>query len=213
MTDIDSPLGRQSFSDRGNQSNVYTVDDPTQTSAEYNRSSEHFQQQDQNRQPLRPISDEEMKNYERVKEAAYKQRDMLSETQKKRFEYLAGIGRVEAYLEMGGSKFEMRSLTDGELEDVINVMMTMADKHEASFTLEIRRQTLARSLFRIDGISINEIIGSNKIEDRINLIKQLDDVLVSALYKKYESDILAKTKEYAIKNDADVKEIVDTVKK
>jgi hypothetical protein len=224
MTDIESPLGRKSFPGTQQQGRVLTVDDPTVGGGPSPRHNlnirpEHFrqaqpQQQQPQRQPLRELSSEEIAGYEKAREEAYRQQNVVSKTARERIEYLTGIGRIKTNFEMDGISFHLQSLKSGELESVLDTIISQGETNEAKFNFEIRRQTLARSLTAVDDMSVEELIGSNTIEDKLELIKSLDENLVDYMYKHYEEYILkvSRTK-YAINTDKDVAEVVEAVKK
>jgi hypothetical protein len=198
MTDIESPLGRKSFASAQNR--VLTVDDPTEAQPE--------------RRAIRELTDEEMAELARIRTESKRTQNVVSQNARERIEFLAGIGRIQTDFKMDGVTFHLQSLKSGELEDVLDTMMSSGIKNDAKFNFELRRHTLARSLVSIDNMAIQDILGSDNIADKLNLLKSLDENLIDYMYKHYEEHILkvSKTK-YAIKTDEDVKEVVETVKK
>jgi len=219
MTDIESPLGKKSFPSPQRQGRVYTVDDPTADggSPAHNIRPEHFRrvpEPPQARMPLRELTSEEMEEFERAREEAMRSCDTISKSARERIEFLTGIGRIKTSFTVDGITFHLQSLKSGELEDVLDTMIKLGETNEAKFTFELRRQTLARSLCAVDEMSIDELIGSNNIEDKIHLIRSLDENLVDYMYKNYEEYIQKVSKnKYAIKTEKDVEEVVEAVKK
>jgi hypothetical protein len=201
MTDIESQLGKKSFPSNPGQNRVLTVDDPTAAPAPQ-------------RQPLRELTPEEVAEVERARAEAQRERNVVSKTVRERIEFLAGIGRIKTDFKMDGVTFHLQSLKDGELEDILDVMIAMGETNEAKFNFEIRRQTMARSLASIDGMSVEELIGSDAIESKLELIKSLDENLIDYMHKHYEEHVLKVSREkYAIKTQEDVEEVVEAVKK
>ena len=61
---------------------------------------------------------------------------------------------------------------------------------------------------------VEELIGSDDINQKLELIRSLDEILVAYMYKHYEEYILKVSKnKYAIKTEKDVEEVVEAVKK
>ena len=202
MTEIESPLGRTSFSSK--QGRVFTVDDPTDSEVLPVKS----------KRPIRELTDEEMAELDRIRAETRQTQNVVSKNARERIEFLAGIGRIQTDFVMDGVTFHLQSLKSGELEDVLDAMMSSGIKNDAKFNFELRRHTLARSLVSIDNMLIKEIISSDDIGHKLDLLKSLDENLIDYMYKHYEEHILKVSKnKYAIKTDVDVKEVVDTVKK
>ncbi|KKN61314.1 hypothetical protein LCGC14_0523050 [marine sediment metagenome] len=214
MTDIESPLGKKSFPSNPQQGRMLTVDDPTAGRRHnLNIRPEHFSQEQQ-RQPLRELTNEEIAEFERAKAESQRNQNAISKTARERIEFLTGIGRIKTDFEMDGVTFHLQSLKDGELENVLDTMISMGDTNEAKFNFELRRQTLARSLASVDNMPIEELISSNDIDHKLDLIRAFDENLVDYMYKHYEEHILkASRNKYAIKTEKDVKEVVEAVKK
>lgn len=217
MSEIESPLGKQSFPGNPQQGRMLTVDDPTaggSPSHNLNIRPEHFRQAQPQRQPLRQLTQEEIAGYEQAKAEAHRNQDVVSKTSRERIEYLTGIGRIKTDFEMDGVVFYLQSLKDGQLEDVLNIMIDMAEVNQGKFNFELRRQTLARALYAVDGMPIADLIGSSEMDNKLGFIRELDGNLIDFMYKHYEENVLkvSKTK-YAIKNEKDIKEVVETVKK
>ena len=227
MSDIKSPLGNysQSFSS-GPAPRVLTVDDPSQQPGVhpayqqeqpvYNRRvlpSEENQQVMQNLQ--RELTQEEREQLNRQRQA-----QTVPKGVKERFAYLAGIGRIRDSIKIEDENgkevtFSLQSLKDGELEDISETMkyVNESDVSEAKKTLELRRQILARSLWAIDGIKVEDLIGSNNVNDKVSLIRDLDENLVRFLQSFYEDKIMNKGKKYSIKSEKDMEELNENLKK
>lgn len=212
MTEFESPLGRQSF--KSGQRRVFTVNDPNQEQLRHNLNvrSEHFQQVEQE-QPLMELTREEAERFEAARSEAYRSRNVVSQNARERIEFLTGIGRIKSNFELEGKMFCLQSLKSGEFEDVLEAMLQLGDTTQGKYNFEIRRQILARSLVSVDGLLIEEIIGSDELEAKLDLIRHLDENLVSFMYLHYEKEIAEKSKKYLIKNQQDVEEVVEAIKK
>jgi len=208
MTEIESSLGRKTFPSSQNQRAVYTVDDPTDMNTPQGRLNQAMGN------VRRELTDEEIAQFEQAKRVAAQAQQSVSHSVRERVEFLTGIGRIKTTFEMDGVKFHLQSLKSGELEEVLDLMMKLGDINEAKFTFEIRRNTLARSLYSIDNMTIAEVIGSKDMNDKLELVKSLDENLVSNMYKHYEQNIVQASRDkYAVKTDQDVEEVTEAVKK
>lgn len=221
MTDIESPLGKSSFPGNPQQGRMLTVDDPTAggVSPQHNLNirPEHFRQQDQDQPqqaPLRQLTPDEIAGYEQARAQAHRSQDIVDKTSRERIEYLSGIGRIKTDFEMDGVVFKLQSLKDGQLEDVLDVMLTMTELPQTKFNFALRRQTLARALAAVDNMPIRDIIGSDDVESKLEFLRELDENLINMMYKHYEENVLKVSKDkYAIKTEEDVVEVVEAVKK
>lgn len=234
MVDIESSLGRRSFAE-SSQKRVLTVDDPTQPRHNLRVTPEELQaqggfqrglpremfenvpqmqpQQQQMRQMPRDLTEDEIAELNIRRQEALMSSGVTKQA-RERFEYLTGKCRVEADLEVDGNTFHFQSLKSGELEEIFEVMLSTNLKSEHQIKYELRRQVLARSLIGIDNMSLHQAIGSSTIEENIDFIRNLDENLVTVMYRFYENNIVKVSKEkYDIKNEEDAREVAETVKK
>ena len=76
------------------------------------------------------------------------------------------------------------------------------------------KSTLARAISHIQDKPFSEVIESNDIADKLELVRNLDENVSDHLYKWYQKNIVEFSQEkYAIKDEEDVKEVAESVKK
>lgn len=214
MSEINDPLGRSSFSHGSRR--VMTVDDPSQEQAHPSYQSQAVPSPSQMQQQPHYLSPEERQELQQRRQQANKQ---VSSTVRQRIEYLSGIGRIRDEFEMEGPdgvnvKFHLQSLKSRELDDVHDFMVSLGKEITTTkFNFEVRKQILARSLWAVDEISIENVIGSDTMEDRLYFIDSLDENLVSYMFEFYEKNIMRKGKKFAVKDEEDAKEVHEDIKK
>ncbi len=206
MTEIESPLGKQSYGSASPR--VLKVDDPTMNQ------SYQGQLPQQTQQP-RELTESELRGLEQQRVQAHMMRERVSPQAKSRLEYLAGIGRIRDDFEVDGVKFSLQSLKSGALEEILDAAINLGENISAGkFNLEIRKQTLARSLYAIDNLPIEEVIGSNNFKDKLLLIEEFDENIVELMHKKYQKNIInVANKKFAIKDEKDAQEVIEDIKK
>lgn len=136
----------------------------------------------------------------------------ISDTGKRRIELLAQIGRLTKDIKIGDYTFTLRTLKAREMEAAMLATVRSAEFNiEASY--ETRRQQLARAISKIDGTDIDDVIDSHSIDDRLNLIEELEEMVVSKLWDTFillQGESRAK---YGINTETDAKEVVEDLKK
>lgn len=131
---------------------------------------------------------------------------------KKRIEILANIGRLTKTVEIEGISFSLRTLKLKEArEATLFAVSSSATNVEVGF--EIRRQTLARSIFQIDGQDVETALGGTDFNLRLQLIDDMEDTIFDKLYSEF--DMLRKEVQtkYGIANEQQAKEVVEDLKK
>ena len=79
---------------------------------------------------------------------------------------------------------------------------------------ELRFHTLARALTHIQGKPFDAVIESNHIEDKLDVIRAMDEGLSDYLYKWYQENVIKLAQDkYAVNTKEDVEEVVEAVKK
>jgi hypothetical protein len=221
MTEVESPLGKASFTDpQQRQNRVLTVDDQSDMQAHpaYHRRPGPQTHQEQQAQQIanltRPLTPEEMEEITRKRAEAQHAKSRVSQTARDRIEFLTQIGRIRNEFEVDGVKFSFQSLKSRELEEIHDLMVSLGSTTESKLNLEVRKHVLARSLYAIDDIPVSDIIGTDELEAKLELIMTLDENLVDYMNKFYEEKIMKVGRDkYAIKSQEDMEELVEDVKK
>jgi len=135
----------------------------------------------------------------------------LSVGAKKRIEMLLGITRSTREINVNNTKFTLKTLLSKEMREAIALASQFDGNVQSPF--EIRTQFLARSISEIDGITIEEFIGSNLIEDKIFFINELDDIFLNRLYEEYLILTKEAKQKYAISTKSEAEEVSEDLKK
>lgn len=148
-------------------------------------------------------------------QAARKARIMASKrinsVAKERIEILTGLGRCYDTVEFEGVTFSIQSLKSGEMREVVRISNNALNAADSYF--EARLQTLARSIYEIDDQPISVVLGSNKLEDVVAWLEDMDENLVELIHNRYLEMIRKNKTKFAIKNEEDAKEVAEEIKK
>lgn len=164
--------------------------------------------------PQPSVTQKDINKIEReIEQARNEQRQKRANPQAvSRLELLTGIGRLVTEVVIEKVEFRLRSLKSKELRYV----MEIAAKHATSNIGEammIRNYTLAFSLFEIDGNPISTVIGSDRVEDKINVIDDFEEVVTTKLWDAYSSMIEDSSKNVDKDLGSNPDEIVNNIKK
>lgn len=135
---------------------------------------------------------------------------------KERIEFLAGIARATDDLEVDGIKFSLQTLKNRELRQIANITRNFGstESQVSAFDVafELRLTILAYSLYKIDNVPVEDVIGPT-FEERVRFLEEMDDNLIVLLYKKYNNLVSDTRKKYGISSEEELKEVTDSVKK
>jgi hypothetical protein len=160
----------------------------------------------------RELTLEEENNVKKAREAKRKGLD-LSDEARNRVKHLTEICRSSTEVNVDGTIFVLRSLKGKELKDMAFSLSQFNGSSNFSIQLETRSQVLARSLYTIDGISFELVLGSNKIEEKIAFIDELEEDLQQLLHDAYGKMTKENSKKYGVHSKEEAKEFSDDVKK
>lgn len=204
MPDFNSPLGRRAFAAVGQQ-RVLTVPDEDQK-ALYAQPKEVLSQDEEQYATERDI--EAIQASRKARVAASKK---IGSGAKERIEFLTGLGRGYDVVDFEGVSFSIRSLKDKEMREVVRISNTALDATDSFF--EARIQTLARSIYEIDEQPISLVLGSNKLEDIVAWVEEMDESLVEFIHDHYLDMVKKNRIKFAIKDENDAKEVAEEIKK
>ena len=131
-----------------------------------------------------------------------------------RIEFLTGLGRIVDSVEVEEVKFTFQSLKGEERDEIFDAISQYGTMSALKMQYAHRFQTLARALTHIHDKPFGSVIESDDIEDKIDVIKAMDDNLLDHLYKWYQENIDKVAKDqYAITSEEDAKEVAEAIKK
>ena len=211
MTEIKSSLG-QTFSG-SKPGRVLTVEDESQPKRPIRSFDEGPARRVHNYQE-RTLDEEEIKENERRRAEALEMKKRVSPEAKERIIFLTELGRIKKSVEVEGLKFTLQSLKGFEQSEVFDSLSQFVEMSALRMQYEVRFQTLARAISHIQDKPFSEVIESNDIADKLELVRNLDENVSDHLYKWYQKNIVEFSQEkYAIKDEEDVKEVAESVKK
>jgi len=146
-----------------------------------------------------------------AREAKLSGKVRLNEGPKRRIEMLIGMTRSYHTAEVEGQTYAFQTLKSKEMRQV----MSEASEFDGTiqYIFEIRRQLLARSLTKVVGTDVEQFVGSNQIQARLDLVDDMDDALLNRLYDEYLKMVNSTKSRFLAKTDDDAKEIVEDLKK
>jgi hypothetical protein len=138
----------------------------------------------------------------------------ISSFGRERMEYLAGLGRIKKDVTVQGGDhptvFSLRTLKAREMREAVRAV-TNVPKLEIVF--EARRQELAYAIYRIDGVPIDQVLGTEDFEARLEWVEDLDLSLQKYLHAELGAMDNQARDNFAIKTDAQLKEVIEDAKK
>lgn len=135
----------------------------------------------------------------------------MSDHAKKRVEILANIGRLTRNVDIDGIQFALRSLKAREARETTMSIFACVNDVDASF--EIRRQTLARAIYEIDGQSLDVALGGSDFALKLKLIDDMEDVTIIRLYNEFNELRNEIQTRYGLQSEKEVKEVLEDIKK
>lgn len=169
-----------------------------------------FQAQMNPVQPVREMTDVEQQILS-AKKAKQEGRERISEGARRRIEMLIGMSRMTKTVDINGTTFTLQTLKNEEAREVLIASIPYDGTIEFSF--ENAKQTLARSLIEIASTDINQFLSSSDLGVKLDFISQLPQALFTRLYNEYVNLDTESREKFGLKNDMDVKEVVEDLKK
>lgn len=146
-----------------------------------------------------------------AREAKRGGKERLNDGARRRIEMLVGMTRTTREAHIEDNVFVLQTLRSKEMREAIMAASEFDGTVEGPF--EIRRQLLARSLISIAGLETEQFVGSNSLEAKLELIDSLPESLLHRIYDEYVELIKSATDKFSIKNIADVKGVIEDLKK
>lgn len=158
----------------------------------------------------REISDVE-KQVREAKNARRLGLERLSDGAKKRIEMLLGMTKLTRTVDIDGNQYVLQTLRSRETREALVAAAEFGGT--VQFPYETKKQFLGRALIQVAGIDIEQFLNSNELEARLEFVEDMDHSLALRLYKEYVILSEESEKKYAIKTEAEVKEVVEDLKK
>ena len=162
-----------------------------------------------------PLQMKEMSDVERqifeAKKAKREGKERLSDGARRRIEMLVGMTRLTKDVEIEGNLYRVQTLSSRELRDAVTA--TSEFDGSVQFIFENRKQILARALTVVAGVDIEQFLNSNELETRLEFIELVDHSLLLRLFNEYNTLSKEANEKYALKTEAQVKEVLEDIKK
>lgn len=135
----------------------------------------------------------------------------VSPAAKKRIEMLCGMSMLTREVDIDNNIFTLRTLKSKENRQAL----VDAVKYDGTieFSFELRKQILARSIEKIAGVEIDAFLGSFDFKAKLEFIDELDEAVLDKLYNEYLSLNKEIKDKYSAKNEVEVKEVIEDIKK
>jgi len=130
---------------------------------------------------------------------------------KQRIELLANIGRLFKDVEIDGIVFSLRTLKAKESREAMLSIFKCTNDADAAF--EIRRQTLARAIFKIDGQDIESTLGGADFDLKLGLVDDMEETIITKLYNEFNELRHEVGVKYGIESETQAKEVAEDLKK
>lgn len=157
------------------------------------------------------MSPEESAAYMKYRQEKLNNKNQISAASKSRSEILANIGRLSKDVVLDGVKFSIRTLKNKETQDATMAGLQFTTNIEIMY--EARKQFLARSIYKIDDVDFDIVLGSHDLEKKMEEIDTWEEVLVAKLYDEFDSLREEVKTKYFPKTDAELKEVAEEIKK
>lgn len=220
MPKFDSPIGSKQF--QGPPMRDFSV--PDETGHEHQPPMSSRQARQMHEQPA--FDERSMREFQSMtppgfsdiekeimaaKKAKREGKERLTEGARRRIEMLLGMTRLTRDVDIGGQMYKLQTLTSQELRDAL--VATAEFDGTVQFIFETRKQLLARSLTVVSGVEIDQFLNSRDLEDKLYFIELNDHALLSRLYNEYLELVKEAQEKYSPKTEAQIKEMVEDLKK
>lgn len=128
------------------------------------------------------LSPEQFNELQERKQQIIAEQKKISPETKARIEALVGIGRLEQDIKLGEYTFTLQTLKAKEMKEVTRAV---GFKDGTDQIYEQRTQTLARALIKINNYEVKMVLGSDRLEEVVAFIEELEELVVAQLFDKY----------------------------
>lgn len=228
MAGYDSPLGKKTFP--GQPMREVTIPDESgHASQQTGRLSSNQQIQfdenalrefnarmnPQGNMPQIPTMTEDQaeleQQFRQARESKRLGRERLNDGAKRRIEVLIGMTRLTRTAHIENNDYVLQTLKSKELREAV-VSASLFDGTVQS-PFEIRKQLLARSITQVAGMDFSQFVGSPDLEAKLDAIEEFDHYLLGRLYDEYLLMVKEARDKYSVKDEAEVKEVMEDLKK
>ncbi len=135
----------------------------------------------------------------------------ITDGAKKRVEFLLEMFRAEHTVTIRGQEFVLRSLKNAEAKEATK--NSIGKVYELEISMEARTQFLARSIVSIAKVPFEDILQSNKVEDKVAFLDELDEVMVLKLWSEFQIMNEKVKQEFGLSKPEVMQEVADDLKK
>lgn len=204
MPDFNSPLGRRQFAVT-NQRFLTVPNEEMNIDAKSLSAQAHEIVQEET------VTEKDIEAIQASRKARILASKKITSIAKERIKILTELGRSLQKVNFEEISFSLRSLKDKEMREVVLISSSGANPADSYF--EARLQTLARSIYEIDDQPISLVLGSEKLEDVVSWLEDMDESLIEFIHNNYLEMVKKNKIKFAIKNEEDAKEVAEEIKK
>jgi hypothetical protein len=167
-----------------------------------------------NRPPVQQSLNEQerlMMEAKKVKALALAGQERLSAAALQRIKMLCDMSNSTRSVEIDGNKYVVRTLKGKEQRAAIMGAAEFDGTVQSPF--EARKQFLAYALVEVAGADIELFLNDNSLEAKLAFIEELPEPVLVKLYDEYLILVRETQSRYFPKNEQEVKEVVEDLKK
>lgn len=165
----------------------------------------------QQNKPTQNINNLE-KQVVQARQAKISGKEILTDKARERIKLLCGVSRKTKIVKIDdNNSFVLKTLKGKEQREAIKMASEFDNSVESPF--EIRKQLLARSISMVSDIDIDMFLNNNTLEAKLEFVEELDEVLLIKLYNEYLLLVKETQEKYFPKNEEEIKEVVNDLKK
>ena len=209
MSEINSPLGKKTFNTQGRK--ILSVSDESEDFDTKPLPQSYMPPQMQQQPQEVKLTPEQFNAMQARKNEIRMAQKRPSSEARQRIEVLTGIGRLTIDTTIEGYKFTLQSLKSREMREIIKVVAQIETPADAMY--EMRAQTLARSLVKIDDQPVELVLGVDGIDGVVEFINDSEEHIVNKLYSAYTDMTKANENKFSVADAKDAQEVTEEIKK
>ncbi len=212
MGEFDSPLGRKTFASK--QLRTFTVDNASESEPPVVRTVNSTV----------AMPDEELTTDQVIARRRQKIQELnqVTEAARKRIAILTNMGRASRDVIVADGQdtvtYSLRTLKGREMKYLAQITAEASKNNVIGGMFDGRLVALAQAVYAVDGIDLDVAIGArpemgDTLPERITFLEDLDDALLNRLYNEWDQLVKENNARYAIKTEAEAKEVASDIKK
>ena len=226
MGEIDSEIGGRRFQSSGPQRHMTVPDESGYNEEYYNTPETRLAAAQRAAEGVSPQRQPQGLTAEQMFEARQQREANLNRASghaKRRVELLVGIGRATRDVTINDKNesltLSLRTLKSKEVRELLRLAQELAGNKDPDVIYAVRERTLAFSLYAIDGIAVDTVLGTDGLSlneiiyHRCSFLNELDENMMNYIYSEYQALTNDNAKRFGVVTAEDAKEVAAEVKK